>query len=190
MFVPTERLLLRPAWPEDAEALYNGIADEGIVRNLARAPWPYTREDADLFVARADSRDAAPSFLIFARTLGTPRLVGGMGLMKNDDGFELGYWIARAHWGLGYATEAGRAIVAHAKSLGIGRMAARHAMDNPASGRVLRKIGFRPTGATSTYHSLGRGEDIASVEFAWDADDDCKPGVRMPIYTGYDRLAA
>ena len=40
MFHVTERLLLRPAWPEDAEALLGGIADEAIVRNLASAPWP------------------------------------------------------------------------------------------------------------------------------------------------------
>ena len=41
MFHVTERLLLRPAWPEDAGAILAAIGEETIVRNLARAPWPY-----------------------------------------------------------------------------------------------------------------------------------------------------
>jgi len=40
MFHRSERLLLRPAWPEDWQAVHAAIADEGIVRNLATAPWP------------------------------------------------------------------------------------------------------------------------------------------------------
>ena len=46
MFHRSERLLLRPPWPEDWQAVHAGIADEGVVRNLARAPWPYAEEDA------------------------------------------------------------------------------------------------------------------------------------------------
>ena len=49
MFHCTERLLLRPAWPEDWQAVYSGIADEGVVRNLARVPWPYSQDDARSF---------------------------------------------------------------------------------------------------------------------------------------------
>ena len=41
MFFRSERLFLRPVWPEDWQAILNGIADEAVVRNLARAPWPY-----------------------------------------------------------------------------------------------------------------------------------------------------
>ena len=40
MFFRSERLFLRPVWPEDWQAILNGIADEAVVRNLARAPWP------------------------------------------------------------------------------------------------------------------------------------------------------
>ena len=47
MFARTERLLLRPGWREDAPALFRAIADEGIVRNLAQAPWPYGPGDAE-----------------------------------------------------------------------------------------------------------------------------------------------
>ena len=74
MFARTERLLLRPGWREDAPALHKAIADECIVRNLARAPWPYAMVDAEAFLARDPAPDA-PQCLIFLRTGGAPQLV-------------------------------------------------------------------------------------------------------------------
>ncbi len=105
MFARTKRLLLRPGFPEDAPAIAEAIADERIVRNLANAPWPYTRRDAEAFLA--SPRDPLlPSLLIFERTGGSPRLVGACGLGRRPSGaVELGYWIAGAHWGRGIATE-------------------------------------------------------------------------------------
>src|SRR3546814_11040608 len=50
MFHRTQNLLLRPAWPEDWQMVHAGIADHGVVRNLARAPWPYQPSDARSFV--------------------------------------------------------------------------------------------------------------------------------------------
>ena len=69
MFARTERLLLRPGWAEDAPALYQAIADEGVVRNLASPPWPYTLQDAEAFLA-ADRAAAETSLLVFRRTAG------------------------------------------------------------------------------------------------------------------------
>ena len=57
MFYRSIRLFLRPAWPEDWQDIWQGIADEGITRNLATAPWPYTRDHARGFrvpAARSD----------------------------------------------------------------------------------------------------------------------------------------
>ena len=86
MFARTERLLLRPGWAEDAPALAAAIADEKIVRNLATAPWPYGLRDAEAFLAQP--RDPAlPSFLIFERTDGDPRLVGSCGLGRRQPRF-------------------------------------------------------------------------------------------------------
>ena len=157
MFVRTERLLLRPGWAEDASALYTAIADEGIVRNLASAPWPYRLEDARAFLA-TERKPHEPSMLIFRRTGGDPELVGSIGFGRRPDGeLEFGYWIARAHWGRGYATEAGRAVLDFAReSLRLTRLHAGHFLDNPASGRVLAKLGFRPTGLTVQRYSAGR----------------------------------
>ncbi len=146
MFARTERLLLRPGWAEDAPALADAIADEAIVRNLASAPWPYSLADAEAFLA-TQREAAAPCFLIFRRTLGPPQLAGTIGIGRKPNGaLELGYWIARHHWGRGYATEALSAALAHARSLGVGHAVAETFLDNAASQRVLAKAGFAPGG--------------------------------------------
>lgn len=174
MFHRTERLFLRPAWPEDWEAVLGGIADEGVVRNLARAPWPYSADDAHWWVGQQQD-PCTPAFVIVDADSG--ELVGSAGLgRKEDDGeVELGYWIKRDRWGQGYATEAGRGVVEVARLLGHKRLAAGHFVDNPASGKVLRKIGFRPTGQTGNRFSRARGKTVPSVEFVLDLDEDSAP---------------
>lgn len=165
MFHVTERLLLRPAWPEDADAIFGGLADEVVVRNLARAPWPYSRKDARDFAGRA-VEPMSPRFLV-TRTRDAA-LIGCIGIETAEGEAELGYWIARPFWGQGYATEAGRAVVAIARSLGYGRLVADHFLDNPASGRVLQKLGFAPTGRVVERHSCGRNATAPTREFALD----------------------
>ena len=160
MFARTERLLLRPGWAEDAPALAKAIADETIVRNLSSAPWPFALRDAEAFLA-APRDPLLPSLLIFERTDGAPVLAGSCGLGRRPSGsVELGYWIARGHWGRGFATEAGRALIDIARALGIGRLEASHFLDNPASGRVLEKLGFESTGMIAPRLSCARGEEI------------------------------
>lgn len=165
MFARTERLLLRPGWAEDAPALAAAIADETIVRNLATAPWPYGLKEAEAYLA-APKDPGLPSFLLFARTEAAPDLVGACGLGRRPSGaVELGYWIARAHWGNGYATEAGRQLVAIARTLGLNRLEASHFTDNPASGRVLEKLGFKPTGLSAPRLSCARGAEVVARLF-------------------------
>ena len=161
MFARTQRLLLRPGWAQDAPALQRGLADEGIVRNLARVPWPYSLDDARAFLA-SERRPGEASLLIFRRTGADPELIGSIGFARGSDGErELGYWIARPHWGRGYATEAGRAVVDIARNaLRLPRLKAGHFMDNPASGRVLHKLGFRPTGRVTSQFSAGRNAAV------------------------------
>jgi len=159
MFARTERLLLRPGWAEDAPALAAAIADETIVRNLATAPWPYGLRDAEAFLAQP--RDPMlPSFLVFERTDGAPRLVGSCGLGRRPSGaVELGYWIARPFWGRGYATEAGIALIDIARALSLTQLEGSHFQDNPASARVLEKLGFKPIGITAPRLSCARGTE-------------------------------
>ncbi len=160
MFARTPRLLLRPGFPEDAPALAGAIGDEAIVRNLAVVPWPYTLRDAEAYLA-SPKDPVLPSFLIFERTDAAPLLVGSCGLGRRPSGaVELGYWIGRASWGRGFATEAGRALIAIAESLGLARLEASHFIDNPASARVLDKLGFEPTGLVAPRMNCARGEEV------------------------------
>ncbi|WP_300973819.1 GNAT family N-acetyltransferase [Sphingomonas sp. LHG3406-1] len=157
MFARTERLLLRPGWAEDAPALARAIADEAIVRNLATAPWPYGVNEAKTFLDKPQD-PVLPTFLLFRRTDGAPELVGGAGFSRTPSGgVEIGYWIARAHWGNGYAEEAGRQLIEIARTIGLCRVEAGHFIDNPASGRVLEKLGFKATGRTAPRYSCARG---------------------------------
>ena len=159
MFYRSERLFLRPAFPEDSRELYQGICDAGVVQMLASAPWPYRPADAEAFC----SSETDPRELRFVITLpdakGSP-LVGTVGLHCKESGLELGYWIARGHWGRGYATEAGRGALEIARALGRERVLAGHYVDNPASGRVLRKLGFRETGEVRPTECRARGGEL------------------------------
>ncbi len=188
MFARTERLLLRPSWIEDAEALHFAVADADIVRNLAQAPWPYTMDDAREFAATPQSA-THPHFFLFRRTDGAPRLVGCAGLTKDGDETEIGYWIARPYWGLGYASEAARAVIAIAHAIGHRQLMGAHFTDNPASARVLQKTGFRSTGHVKMRHSKGRGRAAPCVIYHRSlADDDAGENSRdiIPMRMPYD----
>lgn len=168
MFAVTKRLLLRPGWIEEAPALTEAIADERIARNTARMPWPYRLEDAEEYLAREPAADY-PSFQIIDRTVDPVRMIGGVGFMDGKDAPEIGYWIRPDSWGRGYATEAGRAALAAARSsLGYSRIVAGHFVDNPASGRVLEKLGFRRTGRIEPRFSRARNRDVDCVMFELD----------------------
>jgi RimJ/RimL family protein N-acetyltransferase len=160
MFARAPRLLLRPGFPEDAPALASAIADKAIVMNLATAPWPYSMRDAEAFLA--SPRDPIlPSLLIFERGTGAPRLAGACGLGRRPSGsVEMGYWIARPFWRRGYATEACGALVDIARMLGFASVEGAHFIDNPASARVLEKLGFKPLGIIAPRFSCARGEEV------------------------------
>jgi RimJ/RimL family protein N-acetyltransferase len=171
MFVRTQRLLLRPCWPEDAKALYDAVAQEVIIRNLATVPWPYSPADARNFTEALHPQHY-PQFLLWKRTNAAPQLIGACGLGQSNGHAELGYWIARAHWGQGYATEAARAVLGVAKALGHRSLIAGHFTDNPASGRVLDKIGFRETGQVELRESKGRGAAASCALYHIDLSED------------------
>jgi len=160
MFARTPRLLLRPGFPEDAPALAVAISDEAIAKNLATVPWPYRMRDAEAFLA--SPRDPIlPSLLVFERTDGAPQLVGACGLGRRPSGaVEMGYWIARGHWGRGLATEACSALIEIARALGLCSLEGSHFVDNPASGRVLEKLGFHALGIIAPRVSCARGAEV------------------------------
>jgi RimJ/RimL family protein N-acetyltransferase len=180
MFARTKRLTLRPGWPEEAATLTHAIAHEAVAMKLARLPWPYTLDDAEAYLS-VPRGPAEARFFILSHDGDYPRLIGGIGLHAIDAGAaELGYWLTPAAWGRGYATEAARAVIDMARhALPLRRVEASHHLDNPASRRVLEKIGFREVRREPLY-SLARGGDVDCAVLTLDLDADAATG-RMPI---------
>jgi RimJ/RimL family protein N-acetyltransferase len=180
MFARTERLMLRPGWVEDAPELAVAIGDEAILTKLARAPSPYQVQDARDFLSLPRAEDHA-DFLMFARTEGRPRLVGGVGLVPDEErgALELGYWVARPYWGLGFATEAAQAVIGIARdTLKQTRLVSGYFTDNPASGKVLAKLGFQPTGEIVARHCRARGTSVPCRLLELDLAED-EPSMRL-----------
>ena len=174
MFLRTQRLFLRPAWLEDAPELTRAIGHEPVVRMLSRVPWPYCEDHARDWIAMGYD-PYLPNLLITLPEEGG-RIAGCVGLHENADAapgqIEVGYWLEPGSWGRGYATEALRGLVGIARLAGHRRIFSRHASDNPASGRVLRKAGFRPTGRARPFRSLGRATDsVTAPEYALELAD-------------------
>ena len=176
MFAITERLFLRPFWPEDAESLAAKIGVPEVCLNLAAPPYPYRVSDA-LAKVSIDwaSWPLDVSCGIFLRTPDGPALAGGVALARQSDRAdeaEIGYWLAREFWGRGIAVEAARPVVENAfVALRLQRLVAGPFIDNPASGRVLQKLGFRKTGDISICESVPRGCKVSSVDYELTRED-------------------
>jgi RimJ/RimL family protein N-acetyltransferase len=145
----TDRLLLRPPEEADVGNITALIGDWDIVKNLATAPYPYLEEHAREFIARMveeRAKGAAYPFAITRKDDGV--YVGQIGLHLKNGEFEIGYWLGKAYWQQGYATEAARRTISFAfRDLKATKLIAGWFHDNPASGHVLEKLGFTPDGA-------------------------------------------
>jgi [ribosomal protein S5]-alanine N-acetyltransferase len=157
----TPRLLLRPFRRDDIPALLLLIGAREVAATTLRIPHPYTAADAEAFLQYSDGvwqkREGA-RFGVFLRE--GERLLGGMGLQANREHrhAELGYWIGVPFWGKGYCTEAVREVVKYGfEALELQRIFATHFVNNPASGRILQKIGMKHEG-TLRRHILKWGE--------------------------------
>lgn len=145
----TERLLLRPLEPGDAEALCAACQDPEIPR-WTSVPSPYTRADADRFVGQVSPDgwrdDSMYNFGVFTRDGGA--LVSSMGLLRlhlahPQRQAELGYWTAREQRGKGYTVEAARAICGWGfDELGVDRVEWIAEAGNEGSRAVALKLGF------------------------------------------------
>ena len=157
-FVPlvTERLTLRPLRADDAAALHRLVNDWEVAKTLARVPFPYPRDLADEWIASTRAQISGGTAWHLAVTRdedGAEALLGCVGLTldaKNPREAELGYWIGRRHWGQGLGPEAaGRLAHWALANLDIDRLVASALVDNERSAAVLRRIGFKESGAGS-----------------------------------------
>lgn len=176
MFTPlqTERLTLRTYDLSDISALVPLIGAREVAATTLRIPHPYTESDAREFIAGTQEDLARGTELRLAITLKQSNtLCGGVGLRIEPDHrrAELGYWLGVPFWGKGYATEAARAVVQHGfRALGLHRIFASHVPRNPASGRVLRKVGMRHEGILRG-HILKWGEYLDLEMYGMVASD-------------------
>lgn len=137
----SERLILRPPRPTDIQSLTVWLGDFEVARMTSRIPHPYGEGDAEAFLATA----AEHRFVIQRKSDG---LFLGMTGLHAEDGYEFGYWLGKPFWGQGYATEGAHRLVSHAfRALGLETVHAGWFYDNPASGRVLAKLGARHNGS-------------------------------------------
>jgi [ribosomal protein S5]-alanine N-acetyltransferase len=159
LHIETERLVLRRPRLDDAEDVFGRYASDVEATRYMAWPRHETLEQTRAFLVFSDTeweKWPAGPLLIHAR--GDGRLLGSTGYAFEDASTAAtGYILARDSWGQGYATEALRAIVAHAPALGIRRLQALCHADHRASWHVLEKCGFsRQAGAPPTrFPNLG-----------------------------------
>jgi RimJ/RimL family protein N-acetyltransferase len=148
----TARLFLRPFVPEDASLLAQLAGKHRVADTTASIPHPYSPEQAleDIHKFNAEfNRGVGAYFVIALRE--APQSVIGCVLLKlidrRDEQGELGYWIDEASSGKGFVTEAARALLDYGfNTLGLNRICACHMTRNPASGRILEKLGMQQEG--------------------------------------------
>ncbi len=150
----TARLVLRPSAPGDEAALAAGLGDRAVQRWLETVPHPYTLDHARDWVARSARERDAGFMQDFAITLADGgAVIGGIAFTpsRREPAAELGYWLARPHWGKGYGGEALARVVRHATeecTPPFTRLSARVAPDNIASRRMLARLGFVENGVS------------------------------------------
>lgn len=140
----TERLILRPLTVEDAEDVFDWASDERVTEYMA---YPTHKSISDtqqwLAYARQDEKEYNWGFVLKKEN----KLIGSGSI--GPDNYMEGYWgfgynVHYEFWNKGYTTEAMRAIIAYAHDeLGVERFCACHAVENPASGRVMEKCGLQ-----------------------------------------------
>lgn len=161
----TDRLRLRPFTLDDADAVQRLAGHAAVADTTLNIPHPYSRSMAESWIGTHPAEFAEGRGVTLALTLReNGELVGAMNLMRNPrfENAEIGYWIGHSHWNHGYATEALEAFLRHAfETLNLHRVFGRHVLRNPASGRVMQKVGMQMEGTLREHSKKGaRFEDM------------------------------
>lgn len=163
----TKRLVLRQLKDNDAIALSKYGSDFDIARMTGSFPHPFPLLSAEFKIMHLRSMQRRGLAYPYVITLkGQDQLIGIVDLFRKsvEDSLEIGYWVARPFWGQGYAAEAGETVLREADlHLDTSTVRAGVFADNPASFRVLEKLGFEPTGEKDMYFSTARMEKTESV---------------------------
>ena len=157
----TERLVLREATSADIDAAHAIASDFDVVRNTGTWPWP---PDRDFTASRCQP---IPADKGLGGIVAQGADIVGMASVFGEG--ELGYMLARDHWGKGYATEICRALIDLTFAGGQwDRLKACVFTDNPGSAHVLLKLGFAE-GPACTGNCASRGQELPTRTFTLDA---------------------
>ena len=170
MSLRTARLTLRPFRGDDAARVLTIQSNWAVMRMLRVATYPATLHSTRQWLASHEGEWRSGAAYRFAVVL-DGAVIGCADVDEISHGRgDLGYWLEEAAWGRGFASEAAGAVVAFAfELLGLDGLNSGHARDNPASGQVLRKLGFRRIGETTAW-SNPRGEKIDQCVYARDRE--------------------
>lgn len=156
----SRRLRLRPFDPSDARVVQLLAGDKEVAHNTRLIPHPYPDGLAEAWIGSLPSIYEAGRGVSFAITLPAGDLIGSIGLAINsiDNHAEMGYWVGRPYWNKGYCTEAAQSVLKYAfDKLKLQRVFANYLARNPASGRVLSKLGMSQEGCFRA-HRLKQGQ--------------------------------
>ena len=163
----TPRLKLRPPLLSDAPVMAKLMNEPDILRMTASpAPIVFSLSIEFLILNQLSQRQRGLGFAYAITDIETGHVMGEMDLFANrDGGKEIGYWIGRPYWGQGFITEAAKALIAESfESLSIAHIDAGVFSDNPASCRVLEKLGFTIQNQDGNTFSIARGKRAAGIE--------------------------
>lgn len=146
----TERLVLRPFVEQDEAEVFRICREKEIAANTRTIPHPYPRAQAAKWISLHAEKWIEGKGAVFAIcTKQDDQMVGSIGLeiSEQDKNAELGYLIDKGCWGQGYCSEAAEEVVRFGfETLALHRIHAHCLTTNPASGRVLEKIGMQKEG--------------------------------------------
>ncbi|MDX2145218.1 MAG: GNAT family N-acetyltransferase [Rhodospirillaceae bacterium] len=164
--IKTERLLLRPFKLSDAKRVQALAGLREIAVMVSSIPYPYPNGLAEAWILRHAEARARGIAYNFAITL-DGELIGSIALENQGRGdFEFGYWLSKDYWGQGTMSEAAAAVLEFGFGwLAQARVIAGHYVDNPASGRILRKMGFTETHHETSFHAVRDG-DVEAIRMA------------------------
>ena len=167
-------LTLRPLRLNDAANFAQYASDQDIARMTGSFPRFFPLISAEFRIMHMNAQKRGGLSFNYAITqTGQDPLIGVMDLFRpaSDEILEIGYWIAKPFWGKGYATEAGRMILEAAQEhLGVKRIKASVYTDNPASLRVLEKLGFEKFGPIQSHFSMARLEKAPCISLRLDME--------------------
>ena len=159
----TERILLRSWLDSDAETLFKYASDPEVG---PRAGWPPHKSVEESLEIIRTLFNSDHMWAIEWKETGEPIgcigyfIYGESNIKIGENDAEAGYWIARPYWNRGICSEALRLLIGHCfLEMGFDTLWSDYFPENPASGRVMEKCGFRDTGEINYCSQLQLGSD-------------------------------